>query len=250
MFADGLRCAHEYNTNGTLETLRCQEAKLVIQRRKDGRCESLFLPGGLKVELGYAKEGGLSRLSVRDSSNNPILTQFGQYRGGRLAKVTSKTHGATREYELPQVSADRTADIPVRPESSDAPKADKNVRAPFSSASSAFKNDRNPRDAFGRLRIAGYNGANIEYTYARGGLMAVGTSEQRIRVLRSSDGAPRLLVTELGNDAARPQAILFLVPSLIPDEAFVTDSNGANLRPIRFRDTGNPELNLETGGAK
>ncbi len=249
-FADGLRCAHEYNTNGTLETLRCQGAKLVIQKRTDGRCEYLFLPGGLKVELGYAKEGGLSRLSVQNSSNSPILTQFGQYQGGRLAKVISKTSSATREYELAQMSADRSADIPVRPGSSDAPKADKNVRAPVSPASSESKGAKPPRDAFGRLRLAERDGTKVEYTYARGGLMSVETAEKRIRVLRSSDGAPRLLVTERSNDALGSHAILFLVPSLIPDEAFVTDSNGANLRPICFRDTRNPELNLETGGAK
>jgi YD repeat-containing protein len=251
LFGDGLRVAHEYNTNNTLETIEVQGARIVLQKGKDGRCQRLFLPGGAKVEFGCAKDGASSRVAAQDNQGKSLLSQFGQFQSGRLVKVICKTPDSSREYEVGrgaigdskgagnQQAISLTGGKSGHPSTQPAPPAEERVPEGLPSKP---KDARNPFDAFGRLRVAESDRARAEFLYGLGGLMGVQTSGQRIRLIRSSDGVARALVVDGG--------ILFLVPSLVPGEAFVGEAKAATLRPIRFSDRHNPEINIGKAGTK
>ncbi|MCP4625683.1 MAG: hypothetical protein GY850_19515 [bacterium] len=226
LFANGLRCTHEYSKSGDMETLRFSGTKIVIHYDPHRRCRSISYPGGMQVEYGYAEYGGLSRLAITDSNAKTRASQFCRYQDKRLNKVFSKSPEGTGQYTFAYAADGQLKKILFNGQPIGVT-GDPGLKKSF--------------DALGRLRLTGKEGTMTEYSYGLGGVIGAKTRDTELHFVRSSDGVARALVQD--------GKIWFLVAGVVPGEAFAIDRNNLKIQLIQFRDTTRPIISLGKGGS-
>jgi len=213
LFGSRMHCTHEYNQAGDMETLRFLDTRIVIQYDRNGRCQSVHFPGGMKAEFGYSETGGLSRVAVKNSKDETVVSQFCQYQNGRLTKVLSKAPERTGQYTFSYTADGRLGKVLFN---------DQPVE------SSDEKGWKESCDAFGRLRAIGRGKDLMEYIYGPGGVVVVRTPASELCIVRSSDGQARAVV--------RGERVQFPVPAAVPGETFLVEAKSLDIRPLGFRD--------------
>lgn len=215
-YSDDLRCDYGLNDDDTMETIKVRGIKLVLNRAEKGQCTALYLPDNMKCEFGYTENGDLMRLALRNKEGESVLNQYGQYQDGRLIKVTTTMGATVTQHNLEYLPTGALA------------------AKPWLEPDESRGEAKESRDALGRLRVSEANGVKTEFQYARGGVCRISTDGTEAFVLRSAEGMPRLL--------ARGQKTDFLIPSALPGQAFLVDTNSASIQAIRFDDGTSPTL--------
>ena len=225
LFPNGVRVTHEYHKPGTTETVMFMNKKIVIQYDRRGRPETVLFPGGIKEEYAYSEGGTLSRVGLRGAGGKMLMSQFCEYRDGRLCKVFSRAPERDGQYSFTYTADGVLKGVLF------------NGRAIGGTNGKGLKKSF---DALGRLRLTGKKNTITEYSYGSRGVVSVNTSGAEIYIVRSSDGAPRALIQN--------GQVKFLVKGAVQGEAFVVDPLGMKVRPIAFRDTARPNITIVKKG--
>lgn len=219
LFASGIRYIYEYNEGKTLETIRFEDKKLVVQYDRHGRRRALYFPGGTKAEYSYTEEGGVSRVAIQDAAKEKLASQFCQYEEGHLVKVLSQTSEGQEQYLLTYSEGGELENILL------------SGRAIDGVSSTDL---RKSYDAFRRLRLTGQGQQFIEYIYDLNRVVQIESGGSSVHFMRSSDG--------MICGAIADGKLSYVVQSALPDHAFVFQAKQKKVKLCYSRDSVNPHF--------